>query len=144
MSMISEQVKKLRTIANHLAIGHGMSISMAIELFKEAADTIEKLSTKLQSANMERSAAYYGGEWIACEDRLPEEHDSMFAKLKGTAKWNEAMFEKISEDVNVTVEYENGKRKTMTLHTIDGKWKTDRIVKFKVIAWQSLPEPYYL
>lgn len=83
------------------------------------------------------------GGWIPCSEQLPEEHDSMFAKLKGTDKWNNAMFEKISDDVNVTVKFEDGNRKTMTLHTIDGKWKTDmRIVKFEVIAWQPLPEPY--
>lgn len=74
-------------------------------------------------------------EWILCSEQLPEEHDSIFAKFKGTDKWNNAMFEKISDNVNVTVEFEDRKRKTMTLHTIDGKWKTDRgIVKFEVIA----------
>ena len=83
------------------------------------------------------------GRWIPCGERMPEEHDSMFAKYKGTDKWNDAMFEKISDNVNVTVEFEDGKRKTMTLHTCDGKWMTDiRIVKFEVIAWQPLPEPY--
>lgn len=82
-------------------------------------------------------------EWIPCSEQLPEEHDSMFARLKGTDKWNNGMFEKISNDVNVTVKFEDGKRKTMTLNTIDGKWKTDmNIVKFEVIAWQPLPEPY--
>ncbi len=74
---------------------------------------------------------------------MPEEYDSMFAKLKGTEKWDSAMFEKISDDVNVTVEFENGERKTKTLHTVDGKWNGgQRGVKFKVIAWQPLPEPY--
>lgn len=70
---------------------------------------------------------------ISCKDRLPEKHDSMFAKLKGTAKWNDTMFKKISDNVNVTVEFENGQRKTMTLtlHTVDGKWKRDSIVKFE-------------
>jgi len=86
-------------------------------------------------------AAYYGGGWIMCGDKLPEEHDSMFAKLKGTNKWNNAMFGKISDDVNVTVEFDDGKRKTMTLHTIDGKWKWKTPIKCKVIAWQPLPEP---
>ena len=83
-------------------------------------------------------------EWIYCGDgkNMKEEHDSMFAEIKGTDKWDDAMFEKISDDVNATVEYENGKRKAMTLHTIDGKWKTDRFVKFKVIAWQPLPKEY--
>lgn len=52
------------------------------------------------------------------------------------------MFEKISDDVNVTVEYENGERKTSTLHTVDGEWKTNSFIKFKVIAWQPLPDAY--
>lgn len=83
------------------------------------------------------------GGWIPCSERLPEEYDSMFAKFKGTEKWDSAMFEKISDDVNVTVEFENGKRKTKTLHTVDGKWNGgQRGVKFKVIAWQPLPEEY--
>ena len=80
--------------------------------------------------------------WIPCSKRLPKEHDSIFAECKGTNKWNEAMFEKISDDVNVTVKYENGTVKTMTTHTIDGKWKIDSIVKCEVIAWQPLPQPY--
>ncbi len=84
------------------------------------------------------------GVWIPCSERMPEEHDSMFAKLKGTDKWDGAMFERVSDDVNVTVEFENGKRKTKTLHTIDGKWNGgQRGVKFKVIAWQPLPEEYH-
>ena len=84
------------------------------------------------------------GGWIACSERLPEEHDSMFAKFKGTEKWDSAMFEKISDDVNVTVEFEDGKRKTKTLHTVDGKWNGgQRGVKFKVVAWQPLPEEYH-
>ncbi len=82
------------------------------------------------------------GEWIPCSERLPEEHDSMFAEFKGTDKWDNAMFEKISDDVNVTVEFEDGKKKSRTLHTVDGKWKPDSILKCKVIAWQPLPEPY--
>ena len=88
-------------------------------------------------------AEEYNGGWIACSERLPEEHDSMFAKLKGTDKWSDAMFEKISDDVNTTVEFEDGTRKTMTLHTNDGKWNTqNRIVKFNVVAWQPLPKPF--
>ena len=77
------------------------------------------------------------------EDGLPEERNSMFAKWKGTDKWSESMFEKISSDVNVTVEYEDGTRQTITAHTLDGKWALpNRVVKQKVIAWRPLPEPY--
>ena len=88
-------------------------------------------------------AEEYNDGWIACSERLPEEHETMFAKLKGTDKWDSAMPEKISDDVNVIIEFEDGTRKTKTMHTIDGKWKKDiNIIKFKVIAWQPLPEPY--
>ena len=99
---------------------------------------------KSEVVNIEQSVEDCSG-WIYCGDgkNLPEEYDSMFAKLKGTEKWDSAMFEKISDDVNVTVEFENGERKTKTLHTVDGKWNGgQRGVKFKVIAWQPLPEPY--
>lgn len=83
--------------------------------------------------------------WIPVSERLPEEHDSIFAKIKGTDKWCEAMFEKTSDEVNVTIEYEDGSRKTTTSHTLDGVWeieKEQRIVKQTVIAWQPLPEAY--
>ena len=94
-------------------------------------------------AIVQEVAEEYNNSWIPCSERLPEEHETMFAKLKGTDKWDSAMPEKISDDVNVIIEFEDGTRKTKTMHTIDGKWKKDiNIIKFKVIAWQPLPEPY--
>lgn len=83
-------------------------------------------------------------QWISVEERLPEEHDSMFAKLKGTDKWLSGMFEKRSDEVIVTCEYGDGTRVTNTSRTIDGKWsiETKSIVKLKVLFWQPLPEPY--
>lgn len=83
--------------------------------------------------------------WIPCSERLPEEHDSMFTKFKGTDKWDNAMFEKKSDEVNITYELEDGTRKTGTSYTLDGKWKIEkenRIVKKKVIAWCPLPDGY--
>jgi hypothetical protein len=83
--------------------------------------------------------------WILVEDGLPEEHDSIFAKFKGTDMWSNAMFEKSSDKVNVTFEFEDGTRKSGTSYTIDGKWKCEKgncAVKRKVIAWRPLPEPY--
>lgn len=71
MSMISEQVKELRAIANNLSIGHNMPISLAVERLREAADTIEALSAKL--ADMERSAEDCGG-WIPCSE--PPKHNN--------------------------------------------------------------------
>ena len=43
------------------------------------------------------------GEWIPCSVCLPEEHDSIFKKFKGTDKCRNAMFKKMSDNVNVTV-----------------------------------------
>lgn len=83
------------------------------------------------------------GEWIPVEERLPKEHDSVFAKLKGTDKWYSGMFEKRSDEVIVTCEYGDGTRVTKTSKTIDGKWsiETKSISKLKVLFWQPLPEP---
>ena len=85
------------------------------------------------------------GNWIPCSERLPHEHDSIFAKFKGTDTWSNAMFERRSDNVNVTIEFKDGKRKVETSYTIDGKWKCEkeyRMTNPKVLAWQPLPEPY--
>lgn len=142
MSMISEQVKELREEAeyqNDIKDYHGM-----VDLLSEAADTIESLSAKLQAADMERSADDCGGGWIYCGDgnNMPEEHDSIFKENKGTDKWNDAMFERTSNTVIVTVEDEKGQRATMTAKTLDGKWKIDSFLKLKVIAWRPFPNHY--
>ena len=83
--------------------------------------------------------------WILCSERMPEEHDSMFAKWKGTDKWRKGMFAKASDDVIVTVLYKDGEVRTTYAHTIDGKWSCDLLKiynTYKIIAWQPLPEPY--
>ena len=88
-------------------------------------------------------AKEYGNGWIPVEVSMPEEHESIFAKFKDTEKWDIGMFEKCSDDVNVTVEYTDGTRKTKTLHTCDGIWKIESVyAQYTVIAWQPLPAPY--
>ena len=84
-------------------------------------------------------------EWIPVSERLPEEHDSIFAKLYGTDKWNDMLWRTRSKEVLVTIEYENGARTVKSSHTTDGKWwieKETTLSKFKVIAWMPMPEPY--
>lgn len=82
--------------------------------------------------------------WIPCSERLPEEHDSMFIKFKGTKKWNTAMFERKSDEVIVTVADDAGRTVTTSAHTTDGKWRCDlvRIHGYRIVAWMPLPEPY--
>ena len=81
--------------------------------------------------------------WIPVTEKMPEEHNSIFAKWKGTEHWSDAMFEKRSNEVLVTVEYPDGTRITEATYTIDGKWKMiAKVLGGLVIAWKPFPEPY--
>lgn len=81
-------------------------------------------------------------EWIPVNVKMPGERDSMFVKFKGTDKWKEAMFDKISKDVLVTILFKQSLF-VQSAHTVDGQWKND-LLKFggKVVAWMPFPEPY--
>lgn len=81
--------------------------------------------------------------WIPCKDRLPEEHDSIFARFKGTEKWQRGMFEKTSSVVIVTIEDKAGNRAVTTAHTADGDWKIDKCFNSEVVAWMPFPEEYH-
>lgn len=72
-------------------------------------------------------------DWIPVTKRMPEEHDSVFAKC----------MKKISHYVIATVLYKDGTRLSERAHTIDGKWKTElSVLNGTVIAWKEFPEPY--
>lgn len=114
-------------INNCETYGHS-DIYIDLEMAKKWVETIEKKKV---------------GEWIPVEERLPEERETSFAKLKGTDKWIEGMFAKKSDDVNVTIEFSDGKRKVITTKIIDGQWNKHTVLKpIKFIAWQPLPEPF--
>ena len=84
-------------------------------------------------------------EWIPVSERLPEEHDSIFAKLCETDVLNDMLWRTRSKEVLVTIEYENGERTVKSSHTTDGKWwieKETTLSKFKVVAWKPLPKSY--
>lgn len=81
-------------------------------------------------------------EWIPVTDRLPDEHESLFARYKDTDKWRNAMFTTISDRVIVCAEYENGKRIVKTANTVDGVWKVKDIFHpCKVTHWMPIPYP---
>lgn len=42
-------------------------------------------------------------KWISVDDVMPAEKNSIFAKLKGTDKWNSVMWEKTSGEVIVCI-----------------------------------------
>ena len=120
--------------------GKLIAYEVAKEIIRSHMDDISReKDTKITRSSRDNDG------WIPIEERLPEEHNSMFAKFKGTDMWKNAMFEKKSDEVNVTIELEDGTRKTTTSCTLDGQWKVEKeqqVVKTKVIAWQHLPEPY--
>lgn len=81
--------------------------------------------------------------WIPVNERMPIEHNSIFAVYKGTDKWKDFMFEKESEKVIATFVLSDGSRITEIANTLDGKWKPDNslFLDKEVIAWMPLPEP---
>lgn len=84
-------------------------------------------------------------EWIPVSKKLPDEHDSIFAKLCETDVLNDMLWRTRSKDVLVTIEYEDGARTVKSSHTTDGKWVIEKKATFskcKVVAWMPLPKPY--
>lgn len=84
-------------------------------------------------------------EWIPVSKRLPDEHESLFAKFYGTDKWYDALWKTQSKEVLVTVEFEYGIRSVASSYTTDDKWEIEKRFKFrkcKVVAWKPLPKPY--
>nr|DAG78498.1 MAG TPA: hypothetical protein [Caudoviricetes sp.] len=72
----------------------------------------------------------------------PPEHESKFAKFKGTEKWLYGMFEMTSDEVLVTVEFPDGYRLTTTTHTTDGEWVPSyESIEGRIIAWTEMPTP---
>ena len=81
--------------------------------------------------------------WIPVSERLPEEHDSIFAKFKGTDNWKRGMFEKKSKYVIATVVFDDGAVLVEQAHTTDGIWRTDNeVLGGTVVAWMEYPGPY--
>lgn len=116
MSMITEQIKRLKDEADLVERTHDYTA----KLLREAADTIETLSAKVQAANMERSTAYYNGGWIPVSERLPEG-----LLVKTLVSCEDSLGLPIVPKVALYDNYEHS-------------WKCEE----KVIAWMPLPKPY--
>ena len=99
-------------------------------------DIVNTLLVDLEEEKMENG-------WIPVNERMPEEHNSIFAKFKGTDNWKKGMFEKTSKYVIATVVYDDGTILTERAHNTDGAWKTEKpVLGGKVVAWMNFPEPY--
>ena len=82
-------------------------------------------------------------QWIPVSERLPDEHESMFAKYYNTPKWNNSMWLKESDKMFVSVEIPGNEFIVDTAKMIDGKWFFGlSFVDKKVIAWMPLPKPF--
>ena len=81
--------------------------------------------------------------WIPVSERLPEEHESMFAKYYNTPKWNNCMWLKESGKMLVSVEVPGNEIIVDTAKMINGKWFFGlSFIDKKVIAWMPLPKPF--
>lgn len=82
-------------------------------------------------------------KWIPVSERLPEEHDSIFAKLYGTDKWDDALWRTTSNIVIATIKYNDGTVIVKGAFTHDGEWTVEKKnINCKVIAWMPFPKPY--
>lgn len=133
MSMISNLVDSLRHYQNVPEIGYSEVFGIN-EICKDAADTIEELSAKLQSADMERSEAYYDGEWISCEDRLP---DGDNVKVIVSAIWDGYKYTTESY-------FYHGRFYNKPYYQISAGQIQESYTGDKVFAWQPLPQPYHI
>lgn len=129
MSMASELVDKLRSIASSEGFYDDRIPSEKAKIIKMAADTIEELSKKLHYSQMERSNRYYNGGWILCSERLPEEPFGCLVTI-------------IDSNPVTGEDFEN----LLPCHAgYDGEQWNDadgEEVPFDVISWMRLPEPY--
>lgn len=120
---ISEQVKELRAIANNLSIGHNMPISLAVERFREAADTIEALSAKL--ADMGRSAEDCGGGWILANVK----NDNYICDYRLRDYYGV-----------ILITYETLKKKRYVKAVLCNYGHIYKKIGGEIIAWQFLPD----
>lgn len=100
-------------------------MSKSMDLLKELADKTDSF------------------EWIPVSEKLPDEHDSVFAKSYGTDKWNNAFWRTTSNRVIATIKYNDGTVIVKEAFTHDGEWTIEKKnINCKVIAWTPLPKPY--
>ncbi len=128
MNEIENLAKGLRAIAKEKSdVLNGLHDM--IDALNFTAGQIEKLSAKLQVANMEN-----GGGWIACEDRLPEDGQKVLATHEGGLNPERQVIEHIFKDGQFTLNWD--------METEIGSPTFGRRYMGEVIAWMPKPEPY--
>lgn len=136
--MIGEPMSMGITVEDFKYI-NGVNDSEYIELLKNAYERQKRITSKAIAKLKEQPEQ----KWIPVSERLPEEHESMFARFYGSERWNRSMWLRQSDRVIVTSELADGTRITETARTRDGEWKPDHaILKREIVAWMPLPKPY--
>lgn len=128
MSMISEQVKELREFATEFNLDDKVELAT---MLKEAADTIEALSAKLQAENVERTAQDSDG-WIPCKERLPEDGVDVLVWFE---YFRYGEYDRLFQTKGIS-------------YTFNGEWSgfvngSSGWNQLRIIAWQPLPEDYH-
>jgi hypothetical protein len=107
----------------------------------------EKLALKIASSCEQTLSALADeikkNDWISVEEAMPEEHDSIFAKLKGTDKWCNSFWEKNSNTVLVVLVNDEDNLIVGTGKTINGKWTTVPMTlkdRAHVVCWMPFPK----
>lgn len=130
MSHIKDRLSDYHDFVKKLADGHQMVLA------SDVLEMIEQIKDDLEQDEKENG-------WIPVSERMPEEHDSIFVKFKGTDNWKRGMFEKTSKYVIATVVFDDGTVLVEQAYTTDGIWKTDKkVLGGTVVAWMDYPEPY--
>ena len=139
MSELNETINGLKEIADSKNDSVCEKLK-CVKIAKDALKVIEEAYTTI-GACYSKIDELIEKQWIPVSERLPDEHDTIFAKLKGTDKWNKAMCEKMSDNVTVVCVFENGKRVVSHSCTVDGKWDIERNpIKRTVTHWMPNPE----
>lgn len=79
------------------------------------------------------------GRWISVKNRLPSEHDSLFANHP---HFNKYMWAKESDDVIVYVVFPDGTGRATEGRLRDGKWNTkiSPVLEPVITHWMPFPE----
>lgn len=119
MSMISEQVRRLREFAKTLKYADEYN------LVNDAAESINELSKKLHNSQMERSSQYYNGGWIPVSERTPDVGSEVLVCFDFKGK----------RSVHISHFYGDGE-----FHGLDDEYLTWEGRKYrKAVAWMPLP-----
>lgn len=131
MNKYQEALNKIRNIVLDES-GDGYHTQRYLQdFYSNACGTLQDLVYKADSF-----------EWIPVSEKLPDEHDSIFAKSYGTDKWDNMFWRTTSNRVIATIKYNDGTVIVKEAFTHDGEWTIEKKnINCKVVAWMEMPEP---